>query len=102
MPFNKPEAYTTTGPHPPGNNEMHTTSGYESVEHPSHYGGKDNPLEHIKVVEALGWDYWIGNCTKYLWRAGRKSPNVLEDLKKAKFYLDAKIEMMERQRAGQD
>jgi len=70
----------------------------ESVDHPSHYGGKDNPLEHIKVVEALGWCYWIGNCTKYLWRAGKKDKTkVLEDLKKAKFYLDAKIEILERE-----
>jgi hypothetical protein len=79
------------------------SSKIEAVNHPSHYGGKNNPLEHIKVVEALGWDYWIGNCTKYLWRAGRKdTTKVLEDLKKAKFYLDAKIEMMERQNANTD
>ena len=68
----------------------------EAIDHPSHYGGADNPFEHIKVVNALGWGYHIGNCTKYLWRAGRKdSSKLLEDLKKARWYLDEFIKLME-------
>lgn len=43
----------------------------EKVDHPAHYGGADNPHEHIKVAEALGWGYCVGNATKYLWRLGR-------------------------------
>lgn len=69
----------------------------DKINHPSYYGGEDNPLEHIKVVEAMGWDYLLGSCTKYIWRAGRKNPEtVVEDLKKARFYLDAKIAQLER------
>jgi len=69
----------------------------EAVHHPSHYGGADNPYEHIKVVNALGWGYHIGNCTKYLWRVGLKDPSkLLEDLKKARWYLDEYIKLMEK------
>ena len=70
----------------------------ELVDHPAHYGGADNPLEHEKVAWALGWseDAYIYNCTKYLWRAGKKADApTLRDLKKARWYLDKKIQRME-------
>lgn len=69
----------------------------EAVDHPDHYGGADDPFEHIKVCEALGWGYHIGNCTKYLWRAGKKHPDMLEDLRKARWYLDREIQRHEAQ-----
>lgn len=58
----------------------------EAVDHPSHYGGKDNPYEHIKVAEAWGLGYHLGNATKYLSRAGKKGA-AKEDLKKALWYI---------------
>ena len=69
----------------------------EAVDHPSHYGGADDPFEHIKVCEAKGWGYHIGNCTKYLWRLGLKTPDALEDAKKARWYLDRYIQNLERE-----
>lgn len=30
----------------------------EAVDHPSHYGGKDNPYEAIKVIEAWELGFW--------------------------------------------
>ena len=27
----------------------------EQVNHPEHYGGKDNPYETIKIIDAMGW-----------------------------------------------
>ena len=66
----------------------------ESVEHPAHYGGKDDPYEHIKVVQAWGLNYQLGNATKYIARAGKKTANPLEDLKKARFYLDYEIQRL--------
>jgi hypothetical protein len=69
----------------------------EMVEHPQHYGGADDPFEHIKVCEAKGWGYHIGNCTKYLWRVGLKHTDVLEDLKKARWYLDRYITKLEQE-----
>lgn len=71
----------------------------DPIDHPKHYGGADDPFEHIKVVEAKGWGYHIGNCTKYLWRAGLKHDKVLEDLRKARWYLDRYIELLEKEKS---
>ncbi len=67
----------------------------DAVNHPAHYGGEDNPYEAIKVVEA--WQLWfcLGNTLKYISRAGKKGP-VLEDLEKAKWYLDREIHRLRK------
>lgn len=70
----------------------------ETVNHPNHYGG-DTVYETIKVLEAWGLDrdFLLGNCVKYISRAGKKDPaKELEDLRKAKFYLDRKIMNLEK------
>ena len=62
------------------------------INHPAHYGGKQDPYEAIKVIEAWNACFCIGNVLKYLSRAGKKDPKkLLEDLEKAKWYLDRKI-----------
>lgn len=69
----------------------------EVVDHPAHYGGKDNPYEVIKVIEAWDLGFHLGNTIKYIARAGKKyETNTLTDLKKAKFYLDRKINLLEQ------
>jgi len=69
----------------------------EMVNHPNHYGGADNPYEVIKIIEALNMDFHLGNTFKYIARAGKKdSDKELQDLKKAKFYLDRKISNLEK------
>ena len=66
------------------------------VNHPQHYGGEDSPYEAIKVIEALSLGFHLGNCFKYIARAGRKpGTGELEDLRKARWYLDRKIEQLE-------
>lgn len=67
----------------------------EAVNHPAHYGG-DSPYEVIKVAEAWGFDddAYLFNVLKYIARAGKKG-SKLEDLKKARFYLDRKITRVE-------
>lgn len=67
----------------------------EAVNHPQHYGGEDNPYEHIKVSNAWGLNYELGNATKYICRAGKKTPSALEDLKKARWYIDYEIKKLE-------
>lgn len=68
----------------------------ELVDHPQHYGGKDNPYEAIKVIEAWGLGFCLGNTVKYLARAGKKSAATeVEDLKKARWYLDRAIQQQE-------
>ncbi|HEX9844157.1 MAG TPA: DUF3310 domain-containing protein [bacterium] len=66
----------------------------DAVHHPAHYGGADNPYEAIKVIEAWGLGFHLGNALKYLARAGKKG-NALEDLRKARWYLDRQITRME-------
>jgi hypothetical protein len=64
----------------------------EMVNNPLHYGGVDNPYEAIKVIEAWDLDFHLGNTVKYISRAGIKNPEKeLEDLKKAAWYLQRKI-----------
>ena len=67
----------------------------ETVDHPAYYGGADNPYEAIKVIEAWQLNFNLGNTVKYIVRAGKKGA-VLEDLKKARWYLDREIANMER------
>ena len=67
----------------------------EKVNHPQHYGGQENPYEAIKVIEAWGVGFHIGNVLKYLSRAGKKD-SKLEDLKKAQWYLARFIELEEK------
>jgi len=62
----------------------------EQVNHPQHYGGAKNPYEAIKVIEAWGLGFCLGNTVKYISRAGKKD-NIVQDLKKAKWYLERKI-----------
>jgi hypothetical protein len=67
-------------------------SAKEHVNHPDHYGGKDNPYEAIKVIEAWELDFCLGNTVKYISRAGKKeSDKTIQDLEKAKWYLERKI-----------
>lgn len=67
------------------------SSVIDRVDHPPHYGGADNPYEAIKVIEAWGLGFNLGNAVKYVSRAGKKGDR-LEDLKKARWYLDREIQ----------
>lgn len=68
----------------------------EQVNHPSHYGGENNEYEAIKVIDAWELGFSLGNTVKYISRAGKKNPDKeLEDLKKAKWYLDHHIKNLE-------
>lgn len=75
-----------------------TPNVVDNVDHPSHYGGKDNPYEHVKVAEAWGLvaNAFLYNATKYISRLGKKrGTGALEDLKKARWYLDREIKRQE-------
>ena len=65
----------------------------EAVDHPSHYGGADNPYEAIKVIKAWNLGFCLGNTVKYISRAGKKDPKKrIEDLRKALWYLQQQID----------
>jgi hypothetical protein len=67
----------------------------EQVNHPNHYGGEDNPYEAIKVIDAWDLGFSLGNTVKYISRAGKKDKE-LQDLKKALWYLQHHIEILEK------
>lgn len=64
----------------------------DSVNHPSHYNA--NGVEAIDVIEAFDLGFHLGNVVKYVLRA--KSKNGVEDLKKARWYLDRYIAKQEK------
>lgn len=73
-----------------------TDNKKEQVNHPSHYGGESNNYEAIKVIEAWGLGFCLGNTVKYISRAGKKETDkTIQDLKKAKWYLDREIAKLE-------
>lgn len=66
----------------------------DNINHPSHYTsgqaecpGCEAPIECIDIVKHLG--FLEGNIMKYIWR--HKIKNGIEDLKKARWYLNQLI-----------
>lgn len=58
------------------------------VNHPPHYTSHLSGVECIQVTEHM--NFCIGNAIKYLWRADDKG-DALEDLHKARWYVDREI-----------
>jgi Protein of unknwon function (DUF3310) len=74
----------------------------DMVNNPIHYGGANNVYEVVKVLEAWGLDrcFYLGSCIKYIQRAGKKDPNkYIEDLEKARWVLDRKINNLKKEKA---
>jgi len=65
----------------------------DSVNHPTHYTGHPSGIECIQITEHMGFN--LGNAIKYIWRADLKN-DAIEDLKKARWYLDREIGKRER------
>lgn len=62
---------------------------------PSHYRNHPSGVECIQITEHL--NFCRGNAIKYLWRAGEKDDEI-EDLKKARWYVDREIQRIEKMR----
>lgn len=60
----------------------------DPVNHPPHYTSHPSGIECIQITEHMGFN--LGNALKYIWRADLKH-DALEDLKKARWYLDREI-----------
>lgn len=70
----------------------------DAVVKPSHYvvALKDGrELQCREVIRALDLPFALANVLKYLWRAGRKTPDRLTDLRKAAAYLADEINALE-------
>jgi hypothetical protein len=64
-----------------------------SVDHPKHYN--EGNIEAINIIEAWGLNFSVGNVIKYMLRAPHKGEQ-LEDLEKAKWYLERHIENVKK------
>ena len=83
--------------------ERKHTRATDIVDHPDHYGGADNPYEAIKVIDAWGLGFSLGNALKYIARAGKKAGvSDVEDLKKAHWYIEHEIKRREGVKAAND
>ena len=72
-------------------------TNHDPVNHPSHYTG--GSIECIEAIqESMSFEgfcgFLKGNAQKYLWRYQNKN-NPLEDLKKARWYINKLIETVE-------
>lgn len=64
----------------------------DMVNHPPHYTNHPSGVECIDITRHMGFN--LGNVVKYVWRADLKGDQI-EDLKKARFYLNNEIEKLE-------
>lgn len=61
-----------------------------SAINPGHYKSHPSGVECIQITEHMGFN--LGNAIKYIWRAELKHTTPLEDLQKARWYLDREIQ----------
>jgi hypothetical protein len=75
--------------------DKNTEHKEELINHPKHYNhGK---IEVIDAIEDWGLDFLLGNVVKYIGRSGKKTKSSeLEDLSKARWYLDRKISSLSK------
>lgn len=60
----------------------------DPVHRPAHYTEHPSGIECIQITEHMGFN--LGNAVKYIWRCDLKK-DAIEDLKKARWYLDREI-----------
>ena len=61
-----------------------------NIDHPKHY---NKGIEPIDIIESWDLNFSLGNAIKYILRAPYKN-NELEDLEKAKWYLEREIKRL--------
>lgn len=79
---------------------------YDNI-NPAHY--KDGKIQVIEYIEDKKLGYCLGNVIKYISRAGKKPTTEMsaldkeiEDLKKAQWYLNRRIQELEKQKKNND
>lgn len=85
------------------NGRVVVVGGGDTVNHPDYYNWHP-ACECADVTQEF--DFSLGNAIKYIWRAGgpvtkgRDSREVITDLQKAIWYIQRKIEMVQRDGNG--
>ena len=70
------------------------TDTVEDPINPKHYKLSPSGVEAITVIEHMTFN--LGTACKYMWRAGLKTPDPIEDLKKAIWYIQREVERLEK------
>lgn len=88
------------GCHPVGGNaramegDVAQEQASDPVERPAHYRKAKSQI--LEIIEAYNLGFHLGNAVKYICRAGHKDPKTYEqDLRKALFYLQRKLDLMD-------
>ena len=63
---------------------------HDPVNSPKHYTSHPSGIDCIQITEHMGFN--LGNAIKYIWRADLKHDNAVEDLRKARWYIEREIE----------
>ena len=75
--------------------DEHMTQEIDIVNQPLHYKSHQSGVECIQITEHM--NFCLGNAIKYIWRAGLKSNSEIEDLRKARWYIDREIQRLVKQ-----
>ncbi|WP_176026511.1 DUF3310 domain-containing protein [Brucella intermedia] len=67
----------------------------DNVNRPAYYTGHPSGIECIQITEHMGFN--LGNAVKYIWRCDLKQ-DAIEDLEKARWYIDREIKKRKRVR----
>ena len=67
---------------------------HDPVNHPAHYTEHPSGVEAITITEHYNFN--VGNAIKYLWRAGLKTEDATQDLRKAAWYINREIQRLEK------
>ena len=59
------------------------------VNHPKHYSSHPSGVECIQITRHMNFN--LGNAFKYIWRAGLKTDDAVQDLEKSVWYIQDEI-----------
>jgi len=80
-------------------NDIEPHEEHDVVNSPAHYTHSCLPngtqIECIEVIEMLDLPYHLGNTLKYLWRHNHHTRGRIENLKKARWFLNRYIAKLE-------
>jgi phosphotransferase system HPr-like phosphotransfer protein len=75
---------------------------------PNHYGANGKRIQAIDIIELFDLNFSKGNVIKYTLRSGRKAEQgydaltkEIEDLEKAKWYLEREIERLKKEQTSE-
>lgn len=92
----------TGGDLPPIKEEDKWNIKHDAVNHPKHYTSHPSGVECIEITRH--YCFSIGNAIKYLWRAGLKAEQGMEDkqkeiqdLEKAIWYINDRIKQLKKE-----